>query len=123
MRSLFAVSCTAILILFTFTSASEARDRARSGSFVTSGGKSGNFAATRSGNRASGITRTQQVTGASGRSFNRSATGQYNRQTGAFNKSVTRNGNTRTMQGTAANGVRSGTYTGAQAAAARLIKP
>lgn len=89
-----------------------AKDRQRSGTYTTDTGKSGALSGTRSGNRKEGLTRTQSITTDSGKTYDRTATGTYDKETGAFNKTVTgANGETRTYTGTAQDGRRSGTYT------------
>jgi len=101
-----------LLFSVTVVDSADARERKRSGSFVTGKGKSGTFNFTTSGNRKDGITRTKSVTTGNGKTHTRSSTKKYNKETGEFSKTVTgRKGNTRTYTGTAQDGQRSGTYT------------
>lgn len=100
-----------IAVFAMLTVPAEARNRSRSGSYTTGGGRSGTFSGAVSGNLRDGLTRSQSVTTGNGRVFNRSSTNAYDRSTGQFNRDVTGvNGNTRSFTGTAQDGQRSGTY-------------
>lgn len=79
---------------------SEAGQRNRSGSYVTGGGKSGTYQ--RSIDRSPGaVSRHGSITTDSGKTFARSASGTYDRNTGAVSRSVTGpGGKTRTENGT-----------------------
>ena len=89
-----------------------ARDLSRSGSYTTGAGRSGSYSTQVSGNRSEGLTRSQTLTTDAGKTLTRSGTTTYDRQSGAFSRSVTGvNGNTRQLTGTAGGGERSGTYT------------
>ncbi len=100
--------------LFVIISSGQAvaRDVTRSGSYVTGKGRTGSYSSEVRGNRRDGLTRSQSITTRSGRTVNRSATTTYDRGSGTFNRSVTgANGTTRSVTGSASDGVRSGTYT------------
>lgn len=106
-----AMLITALIVIISSGQA-VARDVTRSGSYMTGKGRTGNYSSQVRGNRRDGLTRSQSITTQGGRTFNRSATTTYDRQSGAFDRSVTgANGNTRTLKGTADRGRRSGTYT------------
>lgn len=100
------------LIAVTFAAGADARERQRSGSYATSGGREGSFEKNVSGNLKEGLSRQQSVTNKNGETFNRSATNTFNKKTGDFNRTVTGfNGKTREFTGIAGNGQSSGTYT------------
>ncbi len=73
-----------------------AREKQRSGSYVTSKGRTGTFSNSVSGNYQDGVNRRQSVTTDTGQTYERTTTTQYNRDTSTVNRSVTSpNGNTR----------------------------
>jgi hypothetical protein len=78
----------------------EARERARSGSYATGGGKTGTYQ--RSADRSPGaFGRQGSITTQEGRTYSRTSAGTYDRSTGAVNRSVTgADGRTRTATGT-----------------------
>ena len=109
-----AFSLIALIATAAIAESADAREINRSGegSYVTGKGKTGTFNRSATGNRKDGLTRNQSVTTNNGNTYNRSATGSYDKDTGQYNKTVTApNGNTRTYTGTAQDGQRSGTYT------------
>ncbi len=108
------IALAALFATAVIAESADARERNRSGggSYVTGKGKTGTYQRSVTGNRKDGLTRSQSITTESGKTYNRSTTGTYDKETGAFNKTVTGpKGNTRTYTGTAKDGQRSGSYT------------
>jgi hypothetical protein len=101
MKTSLTLSILAGLVAVTLAApAVEARERSRSGSYATGGGKTGVYQGSVS--RSPGAVRRQgSITTQDGRAFSRSSTLTYDRDTGAVNRSVTgAEGRTRTASGT-----------------------
>lgn len=126
-----------VAALTAFSGDAEARQRSHSGTY-TAGKHAGSWTGNYSHQKGEGFTRSQTATGQNGKTWNRSASGeydrdsktynhsttgwggntrtsasQYDRQTNAFNSTVTgQQGKSLTLNGTAENGQRNGTWTG-----------
>lgn len=101
----------ALALLLAVPHSADAGERERSGTYTTGSGKSGSWSGERSGSRGEGVTRNQSWTNSQGETKNRSATTTYDKESGAYNKTVTgANGETRTHTGTAQDGKVSGSY-------------
>lgn len=103
----------AVAILGAFLATdTQARDRSHSGVYATGKGKAGTYSVQKSGNLKEGLTKRKTVTTGQGKTYGRTVQQQYNKETGAYTKTVTGdNGKTVTYTGTAKDGVRTGTYT------------
>lgn len=105
-----------VLGVAAVTPDTEARDRKRSGSYATGAGKSGTYERHVDRSRGS-VKRRGSITTQNGKTYSRSSNSNYDRNTGAVDRSVTGvRGNTRTVTGTYDKGTQTydRTITGAQ---------
>jgi hypothetical protein len=135
-------SCIALAVAMlgavTISSATdaEARERSRSGSYTTAKGSMGTFSKKSSHKKGEGYSNDKNVTTSKGKTYGRTTTGKYDKDTKTMNKNTTGyggksyetatsydkdakaytktatggNGKTVTSTGTASNGQRSGTW-------------
>lgn len=122
-RHLFARPLAAAAIAIVFAAPADAGTRNHSGSYHTSGGRSGTYQG--QVERSPGATDRQgSVTTADGKTYSRSASGTYDRGTGAVNRSATGvDGRTRTAAGTYNRGTQTydRTVTGAKGRQAHAV--
>jgi hypothetical protein len=104
--------CVALTYAATSLSDASAREFKRSGSYTTKKGRTGTYKS--EGTRGDGTaTRNQSITTQDGKTFDRSVTRTYDKDTGTFTRSVTNpRGDTRTATGAVGeDGTRTGTVT------------
>lgn len=105
-----AVIATVLTATTAFES-SQAADRSREGTFTTGQGRTGSYSTQTTGNRQDGFTKQQTITGPGGNAYNRTVEGQYDRESGQFERNVTGpRGNSRSVTGTAKDGQFQGNY-------------
>ncbi|MEZ0262804.1 MAG: hypothetical protein ACAH80_17495 [Alphaproteobacteria bacterium] len=126
-----------VAALTVFSADAEARQRSHSGTY-SAGKYSGNWTSNYSHKKGEGFTRNQTATGQGGKTWNRSVAGSYDRDTKTYNQSTTgwggktytsasqydyktkafnstvtnEQGKALTLNGTAQQGQRAGTWTG-----------
>lgn len=134
----YSVLTLGIVAVLGFTTGeAEARQRSHSGTY-SAGKHAGSWTSNYSRKKGEGFTRSQTATGQNGKTWNRSAAGNYDRDSKTYNKQVTgwggkthssasqydyktkafnstvtgQQGKSLTLNGTAQNGQRAGSWTG-----------
>jgi hypothetical protein len=109
--SIATAAAISMLLVPALSGTADARGRDRSGAYTTGRGHTGTYSSNSTGHLRDGKTRDQSITTQNGKTYNRTVTGTYDKETGAFNKqAVGPHGNTRTYTGTANDGQFSGNY-------------
>ncbi len=106
-----ATAALGLLVTLAVGSQAWARNIDRGGSYQTGRDRTGAYHAHVRGDYRHGLSRQQSITTQGGRTFSRSSTASYDRDSGAFSRSVSGpRGGSRSVAGTALHGQFSGTY-------------